>query len=51
VPLPKYGTIVTLFIGALLFVIYKGTYEQFPYLIYIATPLYIAYLTYRFIKR
>ncbi|MFC7784179.1 MULTISPECIES: CDP-diacylglycerol--serine O-phosphatidyltransferase [unclassified Rossellomorea] len=51
VPLPKYGTIVTLFIGALLFVIYKGTYEEFPYLIYIATPLYIAYLTYRFIKR
>ncbi|MGM0863287.1 MAG: CDP-diacylglycerol--serine O-phosphatidyltransferase [Bacillota bacterium] len=51
VPLPKYGTIVTLFIGALLFVIYKGTYEQFPYLIYIATPMYIAYLAYRFIKR
>lgn len=50
VPLPKYGTIVTFFIGALLYVIYKGTYEQFPYLIYIATPLYIAYLAYRFVK-
>ncbi len=51
VPLPKYGTIVTIFIGALLYVIYKGTYEEFPYLIYIATPLYIAYLAYRFIRR
>lgn len=50
VPLPKYGTIVTLFIGCLLYVIYKGTYIKFPYLIYIAAPLYIAYLAYRFMK-
>ncbi|NEY72979.1 CDP-diacylglycerol--serine O-phosphatidyltransferase [Bacillus mesophilus] len=50
VPLPKYGTIVTLFLGSLLYVIYRGTYEQFPYLIYIATPIYIAYLAYLFIK-
>ncbi|WP_210366611.1 CDP-diacylglycerol--serine O-phosphatidyltransferase [Bacillus sp. REN3] len=50
IPLPKYGTIVTIFLGSLLFVIYKGTYGQFPYLIYIATPLYIAYLAYRFVK-
>jgi CDP-diacylglycerol---serine O-phosphatidyltransferase len=50
VPLPKYGTIVTLFLGSLLYLIYRGTYGQFPYLIYIATPLYIAYLTYIFIK-
>lgn len=51
VPLPKYGTIVTIFLGCLLIVIYRGTYSQFPYLIYIAAPLYIAYLAYRFIKR
>ncbi|QFT87803.1 Phosphatidylcholine synthase [Bacillus sp. THAF10] len=50
VPLPKYGTIVTLFIGASLFMIYKGTYAQYPYLIYLALPLYIAYLAYRFVK-
>ncbi|RSD25384.1 CDP-diacylglycerol--serine O-phosphatidyltransferase [Mesobacillus subterraneus] len=50
VPLPKYGTIVTVFLGSLLFVIWKGTYGQFPYLIYIATPLYIAYLAYRFVR-
>jgi CDP-diacylglycerol---serine O-phosphatidyltransferase len=50
IPLPKYGTIVTVFLGSLLYVIYKGTYVKFPYLIYIATPLYVAYLAYRFVK-
>lgn len=50
IPLPKYGTIVTIFLGCALFVIYKGFYGQFPYLIYIATPLYITYVTYRFVK-
>lgn len=50
VPLPKYGTIVTIFLGCLLFVIYKGTYKQFPYLIYIFTPVYVAYVAYRFVK-
>lgn len=50
IPLPKYGTIVTIFLGCALYVIYRGTYGQFPYLIYIATPLYIAYLAYRFVK-
>jgi CDP-diacylglycerol---serine O-phosphatidyltransferase len=50
IPLPKYGTIVTVFLGCLLYVSYKSTYEQFPYLIYIATPLYIAYVAYRFVK-
>lgn len=50
IPLPKYGTIVTIFLGSLLYVSYKSTYEQFPYLIYIATPLYIAFLAYRFVK-
>ncbi|WP_100408283.1 CDP-diacylglycerol--serine O-phosphatidyltransferase [Bacillus solitudinis] len=50
VPLPKYGTIVTIFLGCMLYFIYRGTYGQFPYLIYIATPLYIAYVTYRFVR-
>ncbi|MFJ5624329.1 CDP-diacylglycerol--serine O-phosphatidyltransferase [Peribacillus loiseleuriae] len=50
IPLPKYGTIVTAFLGCSLFAIYKGTYQNFPYLIYIATPLYITYLGYRFVK-
>jgi CDP-diacylglycerol--serine O-phosphatidyltransferase len=50
VPLPKYGTIVTVFIGVLIYVTIRGTYGQFPYLIYVAVPIYVAYLAYRFIK-
>lgn len=50
IPLPKYGTIVTIFLGCLLYLTYKGTYEKFPYLIYIATPIYVAYVAYRFVK-
>ncbi|SDY13476.1 CDP-diacylglycerol---serine O-phosphatidyltransferase [Evansella caseinilytica] len=51
IPLPKYGTIITIFLGCLLILIYTESYNQFPYLIYIATPLYIAFLAYRFVKR
>lgn len=51
VPLPKYGTIVTIFLGCLLYIIYRQSYHDFPYLIYIATPVYIGYLAYRFVKR
>jgi len=50
VPLPKYGTIVTVFLGALLIVVNIESYGRFPYLIYIATPIYIIYLSYWFIK-
>ncbi|MFP3919229.1 CDP-diacylglycerol--serine O-phosphatidyltransferase [Lysinibacillus telephonicus] len=51
VPLPKYGTIVTIFLGCLLYLIYKGTYGKFPYLIYIAAPTYIIYLLNLLVKR
>ncbi|ARK30675.1 CDP-diacylglycerol--serine O-phosphatidyltransferase [Halalkalibacter krulwichiae] len=50
IPLPKYGTIITIFLGCSLYIIYIGSYGPFPYLIYIATPLYIAFLAYRFVK-
>jgi len=50
VPLPKYGTIVTLFLGALLVIINIESNGRFPYLIYIATPIYIIYVAYWFIK-
>ena len=51
VPLPKYGTIVTIFLICVLIIIYQtGSNGQFPYLIYIAAPIYIAYLAYRFVK-
>jgi CDP-diacylglycerol---serine O-phosphatidyltransferase len=50
VPLPKYGTIVTLFLICLFYAIYKSHYRHFPFLLYIAGPLYVAYIAYRFIK-
>ncbi|WP_394232052.1 CDP-diacylglycerol--serine O-phosphatidyltransferase [Niallia oryzisoli] len=50
VPLPKYGTIVTIFLGALLFVVNIESHGKFPYLLYVATPLYLIYISYRFIK-
>jgi CDP-diacylglycerol--serine O-phosphatidyltransferase len=54
VPLPKYGTIATVFIGVLIYFTIRGTYGQFPYLIYVAVPIYVtyvAYVAYRFIRR
>ncbi|MBP3952719.1 CDP-diacylglycerol--serine O-phosphatidyltransferase [Bacillus suaedae] len=51
VPLPKYGTIITVFIASAIFMVFVGKYGQFPYLIYIATPVYIGYLSYYFIKK
>ncbi len=49
VPLPKYGTIVTLFLLCLLYIVLKESTGAFPYLIFLAVPVYLAYLTYLFI--
>jgi CDP-diacylglycerol--serine O-phosphatidyltransferase len=50
IPLPKYGTIVTLFFGSLLVLVNIESSGRFPYLLYVATPVYIIYVAYRFIK-
>jgi CDP-diacylglycerol---serine O-phosphatidyltransferase len=50
IPLPKYGTIVTLFFGSLLVLANIESSGRFPYLLYVATPVYIIYMAYRFIK-
>ena len=49
VPLPKYGTIVTIFVFSILLIIYRT--GNFPYLFYIAIPVYILFLAYRFVKK
>jgi CDP-diacylglycerol---serine O-phosphatidyltransferase len=42
IPLPKYGTIITVFMGVVLFLIYRShDYNNF---IFIAVPLYILYI-------
>jgi len=51
IPLPRYGTIITILLGCTLFLIYKSKHSELPYFIYVAVPLYIAFISYRLIKR
>nr|WP_026694234.1 CDP-diacylglycerol--serine O-phosphatidyltransferase [Peribacillus kribbensis] len=51
VPLPKYGIIVTAYLGYALYVVFKEKHEEFPYFIYIAIPLYIIFIGYHFFKK
>ncbi|WP_121604130.1 CDP-diacylglycerol--serine O-phosphatidyltransferase [Virgibacillus sp. Bac332] len=50
IPLPRYGTIVTVFLGALLIIVNIESHGRFPYLLYVATPIYLIYVAYRFVK-
>lgn len=51
VPLPKYGTIVTVFLGYALYLLWKGTYEESPVYVYIASTLYVVFIGYQFVKQ
>ncbi|MDP4171894.1 MAG: CDP-diacylglycerol--serine O-phosphatidyltransferase [Bacillota bacterium] len=51
VPLPKYGTIITALLGYLIFLIFKTEHVKMPYFIYIAVPLYSAFIGYQLMKR
>jgi CDP-diacylglycerol---serine O-phosphatidyltransferase len=48
VPIPKYGTIITILFGLMLYLVYRSS--DFPYFIYFAVPLYVLYIGYRFRK-
>jgi CDP-diacylglycerol--serine O-phosphatidyltransferase len=50
VPLPKYGIIVTLFLGYAIYIVFKKEQHRFPYFIYVAIPLYIAFISYQLVK-
>lgn len=50
VPLPKYGTIITIFLSSLFVVANIESHRRFPYLLYAAVPVYLFYITYWFIK-
>ena len=49
IPLPKYGTIVTIFIFSILLIIYRT--GNFPDLFYFAVPVYILFIAYRFVRK
>jgi CDP-diacylglycerol--serine O-phosphatidyltransferase len=50
VPLPKYGILVTLFLGYAIYIVFKKEQHRFPYFIYVAIPLYVAFISYQLVK-
>ncbi|MFC0024419.1 CDP-diacylglycerol--serine O-phosphatidyltransferase [Neobacillus cucumis] len=50
IPLPKYGIIITLFLGYALYIVFKKEQHRFPYFIYVAIPLYVAFIGYQLIR-
>lgn len=51
VPLPKYGILVTLFLGYAIYLVFKKEQHRFPYFIYVAIPLYIAFIIFQLVRR
>jgi CDP-diacylglycerol--serine O-phosphatidyltransferase len=51
VPIPKYGTIVTLFMAIILYLVFEKKHRDFPYVLYVAVPLYIVFMVFHFIKK
>ncbi|MBO0961194.1 CDP-diacylglycerol--serine O-phosphatidyltransferase [Neobacillus sp. MM2021_6] len=50
IPLPKYGIIITLFLGYAIYIVFKKEQHRFPYFIYVAIPLYVAFIGYQLVK-
>lgn len=51
VPLPKYGTIVTIFLGIILIFAWNVQKSNLPIFMYIAIPLYILYILNQFVLK
>lgn len=50
VPLPKYGIIVTAFLGCAIYLFFKKEHYRFPYFLYVAIPLYIAFIWFQLVR-
>jgi CDP-diacylglycerol---serine O-phosphatidyltransferase len=50
IPLPKYGILVTLFLGYAIYLVFKKEQHRFPYFIYVAIPLYIMFISYQLVR-
>jgi CDP-diacylglycerol--serine O-phosphatidyltransferase len=50
VPLPKYGIIITLFLGYAIYMVFRKEHHRFPYFIYVAMPLYVAFIGYQLVR-
>jgi CDP-diacylglycerol--serine O-phosphatidyltransferase len=51
IPLPKYGIIITLFLGYAIYIIFKNEHYRIPYFIYVAIPLYVAFIGYQLVRK
>jgi CDP-diacylglycerol--serine O-phosphatidyltransferase len=51
IPIPKYSIIVTLFLIAIIFTLYKREINRMPEFLFIAIPLYILYMLSQFLRR
>ncbi|WP_419882148.1 CDP-diacylglycerol--serine O-phosphatidyltransferase [Peribacillus sp. B-H-3] len=51
IPLPKYGTIITLFLAYATYMVFEKKPKDFPYFIYVAIPLYIAFISYQLVRK
>ncbi|MGM9987460.1 MAG: CDP-diacylglycerol--serine O-phosphatidyltransferase [Bacillaceae bacterium] len=50
IPLPRYGTIGTIFVGVALFVMWQTKKFDWPAFYYVALPLYLIWITFYFVK-
>jgi CDP-diacylglycerol---serine O-phosphatidyltransferase len=50
IPLPKYGIIITLFLGYAIYLVFRKEHHRFPYFIYVAIPLYVAFIGYQLVR-
>jgi CDP-diacylglycerol---serine O-phosphatidyltransferase len=50
IPLPKYGILITLFLGYAIYIVFKKEQHRFPYFIYVAIPLYIMFISYQLVR-
>ena len=50
VPLPKYGILITLFLGYAIYIVFRKEHHRFPYFIYVAIPLYVAFIGYQLVR-
>lgn len=50
VSLPKSRTVALILLGCILLFVSTHSYDQFPYLLYFATPLYVTYVCIKFVR-
>jgi CDP-diacylglycerol---serine O-phosphatidyltransferase len=50
IPLPKYGILITAFLGYAIYIVFRKEHHRFPYFIYVAIPLYVAFIGYQLVR-